>query len=161
MMRLKKTYTFVIVVVAIVALLGAPNAFAISALDEWNNSTRQALATPVKVWLGLMMLTNIAAIGFLKNHVAARWVFAGFILSHAIGILMPMQGMTLLAGQVSLLHVIFWTPGMIALILYRREIQLPSAYGVWAMLSLMFYFGSMFFDVPDAAEFIQHFRTAG
>ncbi|MEP1142648.1 MAG: hypothetical protein ABJH52_02920 [Henriciella sp.] len=138
------------------ALIFVPSAFAISALDEWNNETRIALATPVKIWLGLMMLTNIAALGFLKNHVASRFVFAGFVLSHAVGAVMVMQGMGLLAGQVSLLHVIFWTPGMIFLILHRAEIKLPSAYGVWAILSLTFYFGSMIFDVPDAIAFIQH-----
>lgn len=138
------------------ALIFAPSALAISALDEWNNETRAALAIPVKIWLGLMMLTNIAALGFLKNHVASRWVFSGFVLSHAVGIIMVMQGMTLLAGQVSLLHIVFWTPGMIFLILRQAEIKLPSAYGVWAILSLVFYFGSMIFDVPDAIGFIQY-----
>jgi len=54
------------------------------------------------------------------------------------------------------LHIVFWTPGMIFLILRRSEIKLPSAYGVWAILSLIFYFGSMIFDVPDAIVFIQH-----
>lgn len=138
------------------ALIFAPSALAISALDEWNNEARVALAMPVKIWLVLMMLTNIAALGFLKNHVASRWVFAGFILSHAVGIVMVMQGMGLLAGQVSLLHIVFWTPGMIFLILRRAEIKLPSAYAVWAILSLIFYFGSMIFDVPDAIVFVRH-----
>jgi len=143
-------------IVAGMLIASAPQAFAISALDIWDNAARQALPIQVKVWLGLMMLTNIAAIGFLKNHVAARWVFAGFVLSHGAGIVMAMQGMTLLAGQVSLLHVIFWTPGMIMLLLRRNEIQYPKAYGIWATLSLTFYFGSMLFDVPDASIYIQH-----
>lgn len=134
----------------------APAAFALSALEPWDTAARDALATPVKIWLGLMMLTNIAAIGFLKNHVAARWVFAGFVISHGIVMVMWNQGMTVLAGQVSLFHVIFWTPGMLALLRYRNEIKIPSAYGIWASLSLIFYFGSMLIDIKDAFIYLQH-----
>lgn len=144
-----------------VFLGGAQSAFAIEALDLWDHASRLALATPVKIWLGLMMLTNIAALAFVKKHVAARWVFAGFFLSHFTGILILMLGKTLLAGQVSLLHVIFWTPGMIALLRNRRDIKIPSAYGIWALLSLTFYFVSMVFDIPDALTFIQHLTTSG
>lgn len=156
MVLIRKTFIcFSIFVIAIVCFYAQP-AFAIDALDEWDNAARQALSTPIKIWLGLMVLTNIATNAFLKKHIAARWVLAGFILSHLVGALMVLQGMHLLAGQVSLLHIIFWTPGMIALIRHRQEIELPSAYGIWAMLSLIFYFGSMFFDVPDALTFLQN-----
>ena len=64
--------------------------------------------------------------------------------------------MSVLAGQVSLFHIIFWTPGMIMLLRRRSEIQYPKAYGIWATLSLIFYFGSMIFDVRDASIYIQH-----
>lgn len=148
--------TYAALLIALAVLLISPAAYAVTALEEWNAAARDALATPVKVWLGLMMLTNIAAIGFLKNHVAARWVFAGFVISHGLVIAMSAQGMSVLAGQVSLFHIIFWTPGMIMLLRRRSEIQYPKAYGIWATLSLIFYFGSMIFDVRDASIYIQH-----
>ena len=148
--------TYAALLIALAVLLISPAAHAVTALEEWNAAARDALATPVKVWLGLMMLTNIAAIGFLKNHVAARWVFAGFVISHGLVIAMSAQGMSVLAGQVSLFHIIFWTPGMIMLLRRRSEIQYPKAYGIWATLSLIFYFGSMIFDVRDASIYIQH-----
>lgn len=154
MKREPKTYAALLIALAV--LLISPAAHAVTALEEWNAAARDALATPVKVWLGLMMLTNIAAIGFLKNHVAARWVFAGFVISHGLVIAMSAQGMSVLAGQVSLFHIIFWTPGMIMLLRRRSEIQYPKAYGIWATLSLIFYFGSMIFDVRDASIYIQH-----
>lgn len=156
MIILRKPSTYFIILVIAFSSLHTQSAFAISTLDEWDNAARQALSMPVKIWLGLMLLTNIVALAFLKKHIAARWVFAGFVFSHLAGALMVLQGMTLLAGQVSFLHVIFWTPGMIALIRKRREIELPSAYGIWALLSLTFFFGSMFFDVPDAWAYFQH-----
>ena len=148
--------TYAALLIALAVLLISPAAHAVTALEEWNAGARLALATPVKVWLGLMMLTNIAAIGFLKNHVAARWVFAGFVISHGLVIAMSAQGVSVLAGQVSLFHIIFWTPGMLMLLRHRDEIQYPKAYGIWATLSLIFYFGSMIFDIPDASIYIQH-----
>lgn len=138
------------------AMLTAPEAYALYATDEWDAAARAALPVHIKVWLGAMMLTNIAAIGFLKNHVAARWVFGGFVLSHGLVMVMWAMGQTVLAGQVSLFHIIFWTPGAIMLLRRRSEIQYPSAYAIWATLSLIFYFGSMVVDVRDSTLFIQH-----
>lgn len=142
--------------VCLIALVTAPAAQALSALDEWNAAARDALPVSVKVWLGLMMLTNIAALAFVRKHIAARWVFLGFLISHAIVMVMWAQGVQVLAGQVSLFHIIFWTPGAVALILKRAEMKLPSAYGLWAALSLVFYFGSMMIDVRDAFSFVTH-----
>lgn len=139
-----------------VAMLNASAAYALSATEEWDAAARAALPVHIKVWLGAMMLTNIAAIGFLKNHVAARWVFGGFVVSHGLVMVMWAIGQTVLAGQVSLFHIIFWTPGAIMLLRRRSEIQYPSAYAIWATLSLIFYFGSMVVDVGDATLFIQH-----
>ena len=138
------------------AMLNVPEAYALSATDEWDAAARAALPVHIKVWLGAMMLTNIAAIGFLKNHIAARWVFGGFVVSHGLVMVMWAMGQTVLAGQVSLFHIIFWSPGAIMLLRGRREIQYPSAYAIWATLSLIFYFGSMVVDVRDATLFIQH-----
>lgn len=139
--------------------LFAPDIQALSALEVWDADARDSLQTHVKVWLGLMMLTNLAAIAFLKNHVAARWVFAGFVLSHGLTMWLWAQEITVLAGQVSLFHVMFWTPGATMLLLRRREIALPSGYGVWATASLLFFFGSMLIDVRDATLFLQHALT--
>ena len=138
------------------AILSAPDAYALSATEEWDAAARAALPVHIKVWLGAMMLTNIAAIGFLKNHVAARWVFGGFVVSHGLVMVMWAMGQTVLAGQVSLFHIIFWTPGAIMLLRRRSEIQYPSAYAIWATLSLIFYFVSLVVDVRDAVLFIQH-----
>lgn len=129
---------------------------ALSALEEWNNVSRDALPIPVKVWLGLMMLNNISALFFLKNHVAARWVFAGFVVSHGIVMLMWSQSIVVMAGLVALLHIIFWTPGIIAIWYRRSEMLGLTPYRFWSTFVLIFYSGSMFFDVPDAVNYIIH-----
>jgi len=140
---------------ALFVLLFVPEAQALSALDAWNAEARDHLPTPVKVWLGLMMLTNLATVAFLKNHVAA----SGFVLSHGLVMYLWAQEATVLAGQVSLFHILFWTPGAVFLLLRRSEMRLPSAYGIWALASLFFYFGSMLFDVRDAILVLQQTIT--
>lgn len=151
-----RSLMFATALIAVSALYAVPDANALSATDPWDNAARMALPVHIKVWLGFMMLTNIAAIGFVKNHVAARWMFMGFVFSHGLVILMAATGQVVLAGQVSLFHIIFWTPGAIMVLRRRDEIQYPSAYAIWATLSLFFYFGSMIFDVRDAIVFVQH-----
>ncbi|MEO1407109.1 MAG: hypothetical protein AAFV54_11540 [Pseudomonadota bacterium] len=153
---MSRTLFCIALLASVPAIWLSPEAFALSALEEWNTAARIALPAHIKVWLGAMMLTNIAAIGFLKRRAAARWVFAGFVLSHGLVVVMGALGQTVLAGQVSLFHVIFWTPGAMMLIKHRKDIQYPSAYAIWVTLSLIFYFGSMLVDVRDAAIFLQH-----
>lgn len=131
-------------------------AFALTALEEWTPTARDSLSTVVKAWLGLMMLTNIASLAFVKNHVAARWVFAGFAISHVIVMFLWSQDVPVLAGQVSLLHLLFWTPGAIMLLKRRAEIKIPSTYGIWACVSLFFYVVSMSVDIPAAWTGVMH-----
>jgi len=40
----------------------------------------------------ISIVSVIAALGFLKNHVASRWILAGFFLSHAVGAVMVLGG---------------------------------------------------------------------
>lgn len=151
-----RLYWLIVCATPAFAMLASSNAFAVSALDVWDNAARAALPTHIKIWLGSMVLCNLASIAFLKSYVAPRWVLAGFVLSHVAGAVVDQQSPPLIAGQVSLLHAIFWTPGIIVLLLRRREMQLPSAYGVWVCAIVGYYLVSMFFDVPDAIEFLQH-----
>jgi len=134
----------------------------LAALDEWNTVARDALPSQVKVWLGLMMLNNLAGLAFVYRHVAARWVFAGFVISHLI-VMLGYWGRDLpvLAGQVSLFHVICWTPGIIALIRWREEIKWVSPYAIWASLVFVFYVGSMFIDLRDASIYLMHVIGGG
>lgn len=158
-MKASKSLLSVTVFAVLSATTLTPDAVALAAMDEWNAAARAALPIQIKLWLGAMMLTNVAAIAFLKNHIAARWVFGGFVISHVLVMVMWASGQTVFAGQVSLFHILFWTPGAIVLLRRRQEIDHVSAYAVWAALSLIFYFGSMIVDVRDAFSFVQNMLT--
>lgn len=131
-------------------------ALGLSALDPWDDAAREALPLHIKIWLGLQMLNNIASLFFVKNHVGARWWFAGVFISHAITFALSAAGWELLAGQVSLAHILCWTPGAIMLWRNRGDIRWPSAFAVWIALVCVFYGGSMIVDLRDAATYLAH-----
>lgn len=131
-------------------------ALGLSALDSWDSAAREALPLHIKIWLGLQMLNNIASLFFVKNHIGARWWFAGVFTSHAITFAMAAAGWVVLAGQVSLTHILCWTPGAIMLWRNRGAIRWPSAFAVWIGLVGVFYVGSMIVDVRDAGIYLGH-----
>ncbi|MEP0068300.1 hypothetical protein [Pyruvatibacter sp.] len=148
-------------IVAAVANDISASAAKLTALDEWNTVARDALPTHVRIWLGMMFLNNLAALAFVWRRVAARWVFGGFLVSHVLVIGGYWgSGTPILAGQVSLFHIIFWTPGIVALVVKRSEMRPWSAYSVWATLVFVFYAGSMSIDIRDAAVFLTHILSS-
>ena len=136
-------------VVGMMAL--TPEASASYALEEWNMEARRSLPLTMKLWLAAMLITNLAAVFFVRKHVAARWVLGAWLFSHAwIAILEGTGAYAVQGGLVSLGHIIVWAPALYALYRYRSEMKLPSVYGVWASLMLFFYGVSLIFDVRDA-----------
>ena len=120
------------------------------ALNLWNNDARANLPVWMMVWLGFLALTFLAAAIFSWNHVAARWVLAGFIASHVVTIAVEStQGVVLRAGLVSLLHVVFWAPGLVAMLADQAQLKFSSAYGIWASALLFVYAVAFTFDIRD------------
>lgn len=139
-----------------VTTMRVSDASASYALEPWNMETRLNLPIWLGVWLlGVLLPANLASVFFVRNHVAARWVLGGFFCSHLWLTLVEVTGAFVVqGGLVSLGHIIFWSPGIYALYRYRSEIELPSAYGIWACVILVVYGVSMIFDVRDAAIWI-------
>ncbi|MEM6411103.1 MAG: hypothetical protein AAF683_06175 [Pseudomonadota bacterium] len=148
-------FVFSVLAVGFFLLLFAPEASATYALQDWNMEARRNMPLPMKVWLGGMMIANLASLFFIKNHIAARWVAGAFVVSHAWVAVLEGTGIyAVQGGQVSLGHIIFWAPAIYALYRYRDEIRLPSAYGIWACVMIFFYSVSLVFDIRDAAIWI-------
>jgi hypothetical protein len=144
-----------LVVLAATAIL-VSEAAAFYALEAWNMDTRRSLPIGLQIWLlGVLLPTFLASVFFVKEHMAARWVLAGFVCSHLwltvveVTDAFPVQG-----GLVSLGHIVFWSPAIYALYRYRSEIKLPSAYGIWACMMSFVFAVSMIFDIRDAAIWI-------
>lgn len=121
------------------------------ALGVWDDNARSAKSTSMMIWLGFLALTFFASAIFVWNHAPARWVLAGFIASHvAAAPIENSEDMVLRAGLVSLLHLVFWTPGLVALLSNQPDIKPTSAYGIWASILLFVYAVAFTFDIRDA-----------
>ncbi|MEO1027956.1 MAG: hypothetical protein AAFX02_02750 [Pseudomonadota bacterium] len=132
-----------------------PEANASYALEVWNMETRRNVPLLMKLWLGAMMIANLSSIFFIKRHIAARWVFGALILSHSWIAILEITGLyAVKGGQVSLGHILFWSPAIYMLIKFRSEMKFPSAYAIWASIMLFFYGVSLVFDIRDAAIWI-------
>jgi len=131
------------------------------ALQEWNMETRLGAPLALKIWLGSMLVANLASVFFLRRHVPARWVLGAFVVSHLwITYAEATGAFVVYGGMVSLGHIIFWTPAILSLLRHRDQIVLPSRYGIWACIMLGFYGISLIFDVRDAGYWIgSHFQS--
>jgi hypothetical protein len=120
------------------------------ALGDWNMEVRKALPLPHKLWLGGLMAVHLSSLLFARRHVAARWVFGGFALSHALIAYVEATGrFAMVSGVISLEHVLTFIPGLIAIDVTRSEIKWPGAHAVWVGAVVVLYSGMLWNDLPD------------
>ncbi len=130
------------------------------ALQVWDNAARLGLPLWLKAWLGLLALTFLASLAFVRHHVPARVAAAGFAASHALVIAIEQGGVTTLrTGLVSVTHVIGWTPVLVALVRAAPASDPRTAYGVWCRMLLAIVAIALVFDYRDAVAFLYHQAT--
>ncbi len=126
------------------------------ALGDWNMEVRKALPLPHKLWLGGLMAVHLSSLLFVRRHVAARWVFGGFALSHVLIVYVEATGLfAMVSGMISLEHVLTFIPGLIAIYVTRNEIRWPGAYAVWVGAVVALYSGLLWNDLPDLLVWVR------
>lgn len=120
-------------------------------MNQMNSQTAE-LPGWVQLWMNWMTVVFLAAILFVKNHVAARVAIVTFLLTFlgAIGVFYLTRNIHLF----SLVHLALWTPLLIYV--YRKElrpgnVRLATPYGIWLILLCATILISLLFDVRDAA----------
>lgn len=119
-----------------------------------------SLSPGLYVWLGFLVVTCLASVFFVYEHTPARWVLAGFVVSHIIVfILSATKHITLRIGMVSLNHLVCWTPGLISTItdVQGRDASVP--YAVWSYLLIFAVSVSFLFDLRDAGTYLYYLIT--
>jgi len=131
------------------------------ALEIWDNAARLGLPAPLKVWLGLLVLSFLASLFFVRRHRAARWVAGGFMFSHLLVVLIEVADLvTLRTGLVSVTHVLGWTPALVAVVRDLPRAPVRSRYGAWCRVIVFFIGASLIFDVRDAVMYF-YYQLAG
>ena len=126
------------------------------ALGDWNMEVRRALPLSHKLWLGGLMAVHLSSLLFARRHVAARWVFGGFALSHLLIAYVEATGLfAMVSGMISLEHVLTFIPGLIAIYATRSEIRWPGAYAVWVGTVVALYSGLLWNDLPDLLVWVR------
>ena len=127
------------------------------ALQVFDEQGWQATPQWVQVWIGIMAMSFLAGVLFVKNHPPARWLFGGFIAGIVFSqIAFPMFNLLPLSGLVALVHIVFWSPGLYKLIRERAFLGPLNAYSIWAGWIVLVVLFSFFFDFRDAAIYLNH-----
>jgi len=112
----------------------------------------------LRLWLLAMAITFFASVLFVRKHGPARAVLAGFVLTLAFSkLILPALGVTTYSGLVALLHLGFWTPGLVLLLRERfARAPAPPLYRAWSWLIIAVISISFVFDVRDGARYLMH-----
>lgn len=126
-------------------------------LEVWDHAARTSLPVWLMAWLGLLVVTFLGSLAFVRHHAAARWVLGGFVLSHAIVAIVEGAGLaTMRTGLVSVTHVLGWTLSAVALIGALPGTDPRTPYGIWCRVLLAIIAIAFVFDVRDAALYLYY-----
>ncbi|MBL4672333.1 MAG: hypothetical protein JKX81_08720 [Arenicella sp.] len=111
----------------------------------------------VQFWLACMMVSFLAGLFFVKNHVIARWVIGGFFAGMTFGaIASSVFGVPNYSGFIALIHLIFWTPALYQLLAKRPFLGQRSAFTIWSGVITAVICFSFIFDIRDAFIYLTH-----
>lgn len=162
-MRKLHVHIFYVFSILLAGLISIENAVAATyepghqALQLWNETAMNNAPQWMNIWLSVMVGSFALGILFVWHHVAARWLVGGFILMVLfVFFVAPILELTPFSGLFALLHIIFWTPGLIILLKERPFLKGFSFYGVWGGLIILVILISFVFDFPNAAIYLDH-----
>ena len=122
----------------------------LEATSPWNSRSIQQVPVWLKIWLaGIVGPTFYLSLLFVWRHGPARWVLGAFLVSH-IPIFFDLGPITV--GFVGWLHLVCWTPALLALTRERPGLSLASPYGLWVNVAVFVLFVSLVFDAISAGE---------
>ena len=131
------------------------------ALWAWDNNARLSLPKRLLLWLALLVSTCLSSVFFLRDHIPARLLLGGFVASHVLVFCLPsLRLFVMRRGFVSLMHLLCWSPGWIAVIADVEGRRSGAPYQIWSYLLMVVVFLSFLFDFRDAATYLYYLATA-
>ena len=132
------------------------------ALQLWNAEAMDRVPPAVEIWLYFMMAVLVTGLLFVWRHRGARWIVLGTVgIVLSFGFLVPALGMTPFTGLAALTHLIFWSPGLYILLRDKPFLTGVSPYAIWSGLATFMIVVSFFFDIRDAAIYLDYMAGLG
>lgn len=127
------------------------------ALEVWDAEGRANAPPAVRIWILVMLASFLPALVFAWRHVEARFV-AGGVLGGLVAsqLIVGATGIVPLSGYVALVHLIFWSPALVLLLMrqpFRRSLGVYSIWSGWVTLVILI---SFVFDIRDAVIYLVH-----
>ncbi|MEE3325726.1 MAG: hypothetical protein VX252_00150 [Myxococcota bacterium] len=145
-----------ILIGSVVVLLIAPTLTGVSSGlspdDVWDDTSVWRTPLWLQVWLlGLVFPAFVSSIFFLHRSLEARLALGGFVLSH-----LPMMfGLfETTVGRVALIHVLCYSPALIALAKRRSQVDVRTPFGIWVHVMLAVIAISLAFDLRDSVRML-------
>lgn len=132
------------------------------ALQIWDDVAMKTAPPIIKGWLVVLLGSFALGLLFIWRHVAARWLVGGFVLMMVFGVFaIPALNLVPLSGLIALLHLVFWTPGLLLMLKERPFLKGFSFYSVWAGIITLVIIISFVFDIRDTAIYLDHMLGLG
>lgn len=156
-------FTYLFRLTAISALIFAMPAMAQEyvhgngALEIFDGEGLSNSPTWVKVWVFIMLATFASGLLFIWKRAEARLAVGGFLLGMgALSVLTGPLGLLPFSGLIAAVHIVFWSPALIALLSRRTFLKERSLYGFWTGLMTVVILFSFVFDIRDAFIYFRH-----
>ena len=145
-----------ILIGSVVALMLAPTFTGVdsglSPDDVWDDTSVWRAPLWLQIWLtGIVFPSFLCSVFFLRRSLEARLALGGFVLSH-----LPMMfGLfETTVGRVALIHVLCYSPALVALATRRPRVAVRTPFGVWVHVMLAVLAVSLAFDLRDSLRML-------
>lgn len=129
------------------------------ALQMFDAQAMAAFPLLGKIWLGIIMVTFATGLFFVRRHTVARVAVIGMIAMMALGeFIFATFGLPLLVGGLAILHLIFWTPALVMLLVQRPFVQPTGGkkFRIWTFVLTIVILISFIFDLRDGWIYLTH-----
>jgi hypothetical protein len=124
----------------------------------WDMDARKSLPKWLLVWLLFLVVNCLFSAAFVTHSIPAGVVLGGFLLEHLIVAFNEVfQLFTMRYGIVSLLHLVCWGPGWLAVMADRQgRASGNSAYTIWSYTVIAVLAIAFIFDARDTFSYLQY-----
>ena len=133
-----------------------------TALERFDAEGQAGMPPILQAWLITMLAAFALGLIFVIWRPIARVAVGGFLIGLFAG--EPVAnalGVPYLSGFISIVHVVCWSPALLMLLAQRPFMKERNFYGIWTGFLTAVIVISFYFDIRDAAIYVDHVAGLG